>query len=77
MKYRDIKFYKDYFYSFYLKQNEKVKLKITWTIDLIKRVENVPAKYFKHIKGTKGLYEIRVELDSDILEYSHSLRKIN
>lgn len=26
----------------------------------------VPEKYFKHIEGTKGLYEVRVELGSNI-----------
>jgi len=27
---------------------------------------SVPEKYFKHIEGTKGLYEIRVEVESNI-----------
>lgn len=26
----------------------------------------VPEKYFKHISGTKGIYEIRVEVQSNI-----------
>jgi phage-related protein len=26
----------------------------------------VPEKYFKHLSGTEGLYEIRDELDSNI-----------
>ena len=66
MKYCEILFYKDYFRSFYLKQDKNVKIKITWTIDFIKRVENVPKKYFKHLKGTKGLYEIRIQYKNDI-----------
>jgi len=26
----------------------------------------VPEKYFKHVAGTKGLYEVRVEVSSNI-----------
>lgn len=26
----------------------------------------VPEKYFKHLEGTKGLYEVRVEVGSNI-----------
>ena len=29
-------------------------------------LEQIPIKYFKHLEGTKGLYEIRVEIGSDI-----------
>jgi phage-related protein len=29
-------------------------------------VERVPEKYFKHLTGSEGLYEIRVEVGSDI-----------
>ena len=65
-KRREVFFYKDYFESFYLKQKEKVKEKIVWTFDLIEEVENVPEKYLKHLTGTDGLYEIRVQLGNNI-----------
>ncbi len=29
-------------------------------------LERIPEKYFKHLEGTDGLYEIRVELGSNI-----------
>ncbi len=29
-------------------------------------MERVPEKYFKHLTGSEGLYEIRVEVGSDI-----------
>ena len=29
-------------------------------------MKNVPEKYFKHIEGTKGIYEIRVEVAGNI-----------
>ena len=65
-KQRKLFFYRDYFESFYLKQKEKVKEKIIWTFDLIQEVENVPEKYLKHLAGTEGLYEIRVQLGNNI-----------
>ena len=34
-----------------------------WGIEVTQRV---PEKYFKHLEGTKGLYEIRVEVGSNI-----------
>jgi len=33
---------------------------------LIQQVDRVPGKFLKHITGTKGLYEIRVEYQSNI-----------
>ena len=59
-------FYKDYFEQFFLKQKEKVKAKIIWTIQLIEELEKVPETYLKHLELTNGLYEIRVKHGSDI-----------
>lgn len=63
---RKIIFYKDYFQEFFVKQSEKVKNKIIWTIELIEELEIVPEKYLKHIESSDGLYEIRVQSGSDI-----------
>ena len=41
-------------------------MKVDWTINLLETVEHVPEKYFKHLSGTEGLYEIRVEFESNI-----------
>ena len=65
-KYRSVIFYKEYFESFFLKQNQKVKDKIIWTFTLIEELEKVPENYLKHIENTAGLYEIRVQAGSDI-----------
>jgi len=65
-KYRTIIFYKDYFQEFFLKQRDKVKDKIIWTFDLIEELQRVPETYLKHIENTDGLFEIRVQLGSDI-----------
>ena len=64
---RDIFFYKRYFLDFYSEQNEDVKRKFDWTLELIATIERVPAKFFNHMEGTIGLYEIRVEVGNNIL----------
>jgi phage-related protein len=65
-KYRTIIFYKDYFDKFFVKQRPKVRDKIIWTFDLIENLPRVPELYLKHIESTAGLYEIRVQMGSDI-----------
>ena len=65
-KYRTIKFYKDYFSEFFVKQKPKVQAKIIWTFDLIEELQRVPEIYLRHMENTDGLYEIRVQFGSDI-----------
>jgi phage-related protein len=65
-KYRTIFLYKDYFDHFYQKQRTKAKNKILWTFRIIETLPIVPEVYLKHIKGTDGLYEIRIQQGSDI-----------
>jgi phage-related protein len=59
-------FFKDYFEKFFLKQSKRVKAKIIWTIQLVEELERIPESFLKHIKSTKGLYEIRIKLGRDI-----------
>ena len=65
-KYRTIFFYKDYFEDFYNNQRIKVRNKILWTLRIIETLPIVPELYLKHIEGTDGLYEIRIQQGSDI-----------
>ena len=65
-KYRTIITYKDYFEEFLSKQRQKVREKIVWTFLLIEEVQQIPETYLKHLEGTDGLYEIRIQLGSDI-----------
>jgi phage-related protein len=65
-KHRTIIFYKDYFEKFFVKQRQKVRDKIIWTFDLIENLQRVPELYLKHIENTEELYEIRVQMGSDI-----------
>ncbi len=63
---RDIFFYKDYFLDFKATLKPAVQKKIDWTLQLVATLDRVPEKYFKHLTGSTGLYEIRVEVGSDI-----------
>ena len=65
-KYRTIIFYKDYFQDFFVKQRDKVRDKIIWTLELIEDIQKIPETYLKHMENTDGLYEIRVQQGSDI-----------
>ena len=66
LKFRNIILFKDYFDVFFIKQRQKVKDKIIWTFDLIEKIQQVPETYLKHLEGTSGLYEIRVQSGNDI-----------
>ena len=66
MQVRKIKYYKRYALDFITAQKPKVKAKIYWTIRLIENIQKVPLTYLKHLEGTGGLYEIRVQHGSDI-----------
>lgn len=57
---RQIIIYKNYFIDFYKKQDLKVQEKIEYVLDLIRFEKHVPNKFFKHLTGTDGIYEIRV-----------------
>ena len=63
---RKIIFHEHHFISFYQNQDEKVKTKILYVLELIKQVDRVPEKFLKHVTGTAGLYEIRIEHKSNI-----------
>ena len=63
---RNIIAYRHYFLKFYEEQTEAVQLKIEWILNLIRVTPHVPKKYFDHLTGTPGLYEIRIEFGGDI-----------
>jgi phage-related protein len=65
-KKRNLFFFKDYFENFYENQTDKVKKKIIWTLKVIEEIDRVPEIYLKHLKNTTGLYEIRVQVGSNI-----------
>ena len=65
-KKRELYFYGDYFEKFYDDQNDNVKKKILWTLRVITELDKIPEIYLKHIKNSSGLYEIRVQVGSNI-----------
>lgn len=52
--------------DFYERQVDKVQVKIEWTLQLVRTTQHVPEKYFTHMEGYKGLFEIRVEVGNNI-----------
>lgn len=63
---RDIYYYKNYYLDFFETLKPDVKRKFNWTLKLIASIDRVPVKYFKHMDSTTGLFEVRVEVGSDI-----------
>lgn len=63
---REIIFFETHFLDFYAPLQNKVKMKIKFVLELIKQVEHVPVKFLSPMTGYDGLFEIRVEYESDI-----------
>lgn len=63
---RQIATYGKYFIEFYSKLDKDLQEKIDWVFELVKAVDHIPKKYFKHLESTDGIYEIRVEYKSNI-----------
>lgn len=63
---RQVIAYKRYFLDFYQKQPEDVQKKIEWTLNLIRVTQLVPDKFFRSIKNSVGLFEVRVEVGNNI-----------
>ncbi len=63
---RQVIAYKNYFFDFYRKQTDDVQKKIEWTLKILENFDQIPKKYFDHISGTDGLYEVRVEFGGNI-----------
>ncbi len=65
-KIREIVAYKNHFEDFLKAQPVKVQNKIYKILEAIETLERIPKNYLKHLTGTNGLYEARVQLGSDI-----------
>jgi phage-related protein len=65
-RHRQILYFKDYFLDFFDKQTEKVKEKIDHVLFVVTVSDRIPQKFFQHLEGTNGLYEIRVEFQGCI-----------
>lgn len=63
---RTIKIYKNYFNKFYVAQTDAVRRKINYCLNVVRSVVRVPKTILRSMENTDGLYEIRVEVGSNI-----------
>ena len=63
---RQIIFHGNSFLDFYKNLDNKVKEKIKYVLELIKQVDRVPTKFLAPMSGYDGLFEIRIEFESNI-----------
>ena len=63
---RKIIFHGNHFTEFYIEQTSKVQEKIEYVLRIVRQVERISKRFFDHIQGTDGLYEIRIEVESNI-----------
>jgi phage-related protein len=65
-RHRQIIYFKHYFLDFFDQQTEKVKEKIDHVLFVVTVADRIPQKFFQHLEGTNGVYEIRVEFQGNI-----------
>ena len=63
---RKILLFKSYFKDFYVAQTQTVRDKINFVLKLVESQRMIPKKFFRIIEGSDGIYEIRVEFESNI-----------
>jgi phage-related protein len=63
---RTIITYGEYFFQFYSSLKKDIQEKIDWVFEIIKTADKIPKKFFEHLSGTDGIYEIRIEYESNI-----------
>ena len=63
---RQVIYHEEYYLDFFNAQKEEVRKKLNWTLQLISIQDRIPEKFFKHITGSDAIFEIRVEVGSDI-----------
>ena len=74
---REIFYYENHYLDFFEGLPPDVKKKFNWTLQLIATTERVPEKYFKHITNSTGIYEVRVEVGSNIFRvFSFLIKEI-
>lgn len=66
MRRREVITYGGYFKEFFRNQSSKVQDKIIKVLDIIEQIERIPETYLKHIEGTDGLFEVRVQFGNNI-----------
>lgn len=86
METREFYFIENHFREFFDALNVEVQDKVIWTLKMLQALDRIPENYLKHLSGTKGLYEIRVQyasrsfrifcfFDNKILVIGHGFEK--
>lgn len=65
-KKRQLIYFKNYYKDFFDQQTEKVKDKIDYVLYLVTIADRIPKKFFQYMRGTDGMFEIRIEFESNI-----------
>ena len=65
-KIRIIKLFKNYYKEFYVAQTQIVRDKINYVLKMVETQRIVPKKFFRIIEGSDGIYEIKIEMESNI-----------
>ena len=65
-KIRSIKLFGNYYKEFYVAQTAPVRDKINQVLKLIETQRLIPAKVFRYLENSDGIYEIRVEVGNNI-----------
>ena len=63
---RQLIYFKNYYWDFFNAQTEKVKDKIDYVLFLVTVADRIPKKFFDQMTGYDGLFEIRIEFESNI-----------
>ena len=63
---RTIKLFKNYYKDFYVEQTQTVRDKINFVLKVVETQRIIPKKFFRIIEGSDGIYEVRVEIESNI-----------
>ncbi len=63
---RQVIVFRNNFWDFYNGQTKIVQDKIDFVIGLVRTLQIIPEKFFKHIEGTTALYEMRIKVGNDV-----------
>jgi phage-related protein len=63
---RNIITYGKFFLDFYKSLDKDLQEKIEWVFEIVRVAERIPKKYFDHLTNTDGIFEIRIEYESNI-----------
>ncbi|MEN9743416.1 MAG: hypothetical protein RLZZ65_1221 [Bacteroidota bacterium] len=66
MKVREVVAYRNHFEDFLSAQSIKVQNKIFKVIEAVETLERVPRNYLKSIQNEPGLFEVRIQLGTNI-----------